>query len=217
LFEGITIENSGAFVRAVQKEEGSVFKHTSSIDLPVTLKIFNAIRNKTGEIIIRWQTKQELMEGRTEVERSYNKKTFSTIGYLNPNKPAFSGKSYVFNDHPSFDSTVFYRLKQFDIDGHCTYSNVIEVSPYRTVQEGINIYPNPAKCILQIDLFARDAGIRTLSLYNISHSKLREQKFSIIKGRNVEQIDVSGLASGVYFLNLNKKEEKDIKIKFIKL
>lgn len=140
LFPDPTIENTSGIEDSLGKEAGSVFQHTSSSELPVTLQSFKAERSGGDSVNISWQTQPGLSISRTEVERSNINETYTTIANLNALDKSLTGKSYSLIDHPSSDSTIYYRLKQFDEDGHYTYSNVIAVANSIPSGQRSNIY-----------------------------------------------------------------------------
>src|SRR5574338_671853 len=75
------------------------------------------------------------------------------------------------------------------------------------------IYPNPANNILNLDLEYDVRWIgKTLTLLNIQGQIVKQ----IVITSSVQKIDISNLASGMYFLSAKKEDGSSIREKFIK-
>jgi len=77
------------------------------------------------------------------------------------------------------------------------------------LSKGITLYPNPAKNTLQLN--TQDKTINQINIYTMSGSKVLQLEVDTIS----PTVDVSGLASGVYFVQLYSGKNVALK-KFIK-
>lgn len=86
--------------------------------------------------------------------------------------------------------------------------------PSISVNQTINIFPNPATNFLNINFNGLQSGLATLSIMNILGTEFLSCEKNI--GNDVTQVDVSSLPPGMYFLTL---KNKDISLtqKFIKI
>ena len=76
-----------------------------------------------------------------------------------------------------------------------------------SLQTTVNVYPNPAKDYIYIDL--PEEKIKSVSLYNVLGVLLKEQK------SNAASVDISSLPQGMYLLSI-ETEEKVITKKIVK-
>jgi|GEM_PF-5982308 len=141
--------------------------------LPVSLGFFTAYE-QDGAVVLHWTTLTESANKGFEVQRSAGGKDWSDIGFV-PCK-AENGSSagrldYEFTDREPLLNN-YYRLKQEDLDGRCTYSAIKQVS--RSEKRVIVLYPNPVTDKLTISGIKGRAGIilsdadgRELARYNM--------------------------------------------------
>lgn len=117
---------------------------TPAVPLPVSLVSFKAEANG-DQIILNWQTSSEKNSKGFDVEmhRAFNE-DFAKQAFI-----AGKGNSSVTSDYKyTLDKaaigTYYFRLKQYDLDGNYTYTNVAKVE---VTGDGFqtSIYPNPAK------------------------------------------------------------------------
>lgn len=80
-----------------------------------------------------------------------------------------------------------------------------------TKMQSIQLYPNPAKEILNIGLTGSDLP-DTLEIYNLTGQLMK--KSNVINNSDLS-IDVSSLSNGVYFIKISKKDENKI-LRFVK-
>lgn len=113
--------------------------------LAISLESFKAI-NQGSKNHISWVTTTEMNNEYFTVERSISGLNWEEVGRVvgagNSDKPLF----YSIEDYGLFYPVTYYRLKQTDIDGEFSYSEVISVNAER--DEGMNmvspLFPNPA-------------------------------------------------------------------------
>ncbi len=86
----------------------------------------------------------------------------------------------------------------------------------REAQESMVIYPNPASNNITLLLKTATNSKAQLSIVNAVGEQIIESKsFSLLKGNTVQTIDVSGLAAGIYFVNLMSENQSECRL-FIK-
>ncbi len=117
---------------------------SASIPLPVELSYFD-VKPMEDEIVkLNWQTQSEENSDYFEIERSQNESEFESIGRVFSAGNSIEVIDYEFEDRlPILNQFSYYRLKQVDLDGRITFSNVKSVKVDR---EGtLSIFPNPIK------------------------------------------------------------------------
>jgi hypothetical protein len=177
--------------------------------LPVKLLAFTGFR-KGNKNVLNWVTATEQNNKGFEVETSANGSDFKNIGWVAGAGNSNVLQTYTFTDHFANQSTTqnsqppisYYRLKQFDFDGHFEYSNTIFIK--NTDIETLVIYPNPTNDIVTISVETYDRELPT-ELRDI-HGKL------IYSYKSVPyQIDLSTLPAAVYLLQIGGNVRKVVK------
>ena len=64
------------------------------------------------------------------------------------------------------------------------------------IETGINVYPNPAKGVLNV---VTNSGSATLKLYDVNGRLVKQQQAA---GRSVQQIQIGYLKNGLYLLKI---------------
>ena len=114
--------------------------------LPVDLIHFDVHATANHHADLHWATASEINNSHFEIERSYDGKTFESVGEVagNGNSQHQIVYSYLDEGISLMENTVFYRLKQVDFDGTSEYSDIRVVS-FDEMGTGIHLsaYPNP--------------------------------------------------------------------------
>ncbi|CAN5505090.1 hypothetical protein BH11BAC1_BH11BAC1_30390 [soil metagenome] len=170
-------------------------------------------------MLCSWITATETNNDHFDVERSKDANLFRKIGEM---KGFGAGTSvhnmeYKFQDVDVCTGTLYYRLKQVDIDGRFTYSDVVAVSCKNSL---VSLSPNPARNTFNLNFYQPQSGNVTVEVSDLVGQVLLTKIFDIEKGYNDRTIDISTLANGIYYLkivNLNSQPEEVAKqIKFLK-
>ncbi len=178
--------------------------------LPVELTYFVCSSNAEG-ILLSWQTASEFNSDYFVIEyASDDSLRFGSIGVVNAAGNSNTLLNYSFSDAGS----GYYRLKQVDNDGHFTYSNTIGCHRVITdtqihIQEGkpLILFPNPGSGVIYIQGLKDQKGTITV-INELSQIVLQQVD-------NLQQINISLLANGMYMLQLIK-DDKIYTGKFIK-
>jgi len=98
--------------------------------LPVVFSSFQAVKDN-GNVRLEWTTDQEQNNQGFGIERSLDDGHFTDIGFVASSNPR--GNSTVRTPYLYYDwnvataGTYQYRLRQIDLDGQSTYSNIVAV------------------------------------------------------------------------------------------
>jgi len=171
--------------------------------LPVSLIQFKGQKDGNSNIL-SWTTTKESDNKGFEILRSFNGVDFNTIGFVASS--ALNGNSsgnlnYRFMDNQAPDGNNYYRLKQVDINGRSSFSNIVLIRGNMPNKiEIVTIYPNPAQDRLSMVVSAPTAQYLNIQITDISGRVLKQEKRTVIAGDNQLSLIVSGLAPGTYFL-----------------
>ncbi len=164
--------------------------------VPLKLLSFDAYKlNKTVQL--KWQTENEINTSHFEIERSGNGVSFVKIGTVQSLNTSGTN-NYSFEDVAPFKGINYYRLKQVDIDGSFTYSNINKVM-FETFGDAVNIFPNPAKDYIQFDYTGKQKTI----LVNLFDAQGRLMKTTTLANLLPLKLNIENLAKGKYIIQLS--------------
>jgi hypothetical protein len=176
-----------------------------SVPAPVSLLNFSAsIKDRTTELT--WATVSENNNSYFEIERSTDKINFKSIGRVNGSGKSLSLIDYSFEDLHPLKETSYYRLKQVDIDGSSSYSEIISVQ--RRSNIGLNVYPHPIRKgeVSQFDFTISDDEEIELVITDVLGNKIFSKNIFAKKGLNHFEYN-NELSSGLYILSLHTQNE----------
>lgn len=178
--------------------------------LPVELLQFNAKSAANQTVTISWKTASEKDNAIFEVQRTTDGKNFETIGTVRGAINSAQTKSYQLVDNTPSVGHNYYRLRQTDTNGNETFSP-LEYVWIKPEKGFLNIYPNPANDILNIEfeqakeMTITDAAGKTVKSIPIENGHFLQK----------QTISIQDLPTGVYFLQANIKGENKT-LQFVK-
>lgn len=116
-----------------------------SAPLPLLWDKFTAKDMQTS-VQLNWNTFQEINCSYFDVQASSQGIEWHSLQKVQAKNEI--DNYYEINDRTSFTGSRYYRLKQVDIDGRSTFSNVIKL--HREQTDIFSLYPNPVSEILSI-------------------------------------------------------------------
>ncbi|GBL36104.1 hypothetical protein EMGBS15_16990 [Filimonas sp.] len=172
--------------------------------LPVTLTHFSG--QKQGEVdVLKWTTSAELNNAFFNLQHSTDGKHFATIGKVmsqanNGNSASVLNYQYTYTQPVAGHN--YYRLAQTDIDGHLTLLNKVVDLNRGNSGSTVSIYPNPVTDVLNMDVFASEAGTTLMKITDMSGRLVKQVQAKKVEGMNTLTIDLSDLSAGVYTVQL---------------
>lgn len=170
----------------------------AGIALPVS---FGDIRGtiKGNTVKVDWTVLTEVNVKHYEVERSVNGVDFYSVGTV----AARNKTTYTLTDASPVQGANYYRIRNLDIDGTSSYSNVVKVMFGKSVS-ALTIFPNPVTgdriSILTPDLAKGSYSLRILDQQGaqLSRSILNHDGGSLSQSFQLP----AGMKSGVYLLEI---------------
>jgi hypothetical protein len=209
----IALNGSGAAtINSSLIPSGSFVTFAKLITLPVNLISFGGETTKGGDVL-SWQTAGEINNAYFAIERSTDGITFDSIGRVNGQGNTVLTQDYTFTDSsPLYSYTNYYRLHQVDLDGYATNSYVVALRPDGGPLTYL-AYPNPAGARLHLSIPTQQSRL-TLNVYTTSGIRVQNQVLES-PGTGAD-LDVSRLATGVYFLVIMQPDGEQKTLSFMK-
>lgn len=176
----IAVVNSGTTVAILRNQ---------CLLLPIELTDFTG--SQQGHAVkLEWTTASELNNDKFIIERSSNGDDFDAIGIVSGAGTTEIVHYYQFFDQAPAGGINYYRLKQVDLDGAFTYSQmiVVEVSGEASY---LKIYPNPSNGLCTI---MNTDGSSEIVMLN----ELGEVVYTITGNANITHINIGQLPAGMY-------------------
>jgi hypothetical protein len=185
---------------------------TGQTSLPVELMSFD-YEIEQSNVKLFWRTASELDNAGFDIERSEDGVNFRSIGWVDGHGNSSAERSYEFMDKElSQGKAYYYRLRQVDFSGEKEYSKIITANLGGGVMVG-ELYPNPTRSgkLVNLNFTAGEAGEWKTSVYSASGKVMNLNTpldFTVTKGANSLQFDVSSLPVGIYFLKMEAGVER---------
>jgi len=198
-FTGVTAADVGASVSVTVSDDCGTVNSAPTV-LPVELAYIKG--QKVGNtVVLSWQTLSEINNYGFEVEKSIDGKTFNLIGFVEGAGNSVNALDYSFIDETPTTGMNYYRLRQVDLDGAFTYTEVVSVDfDGETAPFTLNINPTASSNQVQITLseaFDKDLNVE---IYDALGRKVMNT--SIRMGENVLPLNISTFTKGQYFVRL---------------
>ena len=154
-------------------------------------------------MVLSWKTATEINNRGFEIERGANGE-FATIGFISGAGTTTQEQSYTFRDKQVATGLHNYRLKQIDLDGSYSYSNIVEVDV--TTPFTFNLsqnYPNPFNPTTKISYSVPFDSKVAISVYSVTGEMVMELvNDNVSAGSYSVDFDGSNLASGMYIYKM---------------
>ncbi|HNE92811.1 MAG TPA: T9SS type A sorting domain-containing protein, partial [Chitinophagaceae bacterium] len=109
----------------------------------------------------------------------------------------------------------YYRVKQVDMDGKYSYSNIAVIN-FERGNAHVTLYPNPAKHTLNVEYTAIRNNKISVQVIDARGSVILQSNYTATIGKNIHSLNVSSLTKGVYMLKTIDTDGNITVSKFIK-
>ncbi len=174
---------------------------------PISLLYFIADPEKEG-VQCSWETASEINNEYFYVERSSDAKEFTTIGKVKGHGAGTSTQPLyytLFDGNPPCYEVLYYRLKQVDIDGKSSYSDIVAINCNN--KNVVSLYPNPANTELNINFYQPLEGNASIRIVDILGKTVLETTNVVHTGYNVVTLKITDLPQGVYYMKLMNSDD----------
>jgi hypothetical protein len=173
--------------------------------LPVTYVSFKASAIQKG-VELNWVADNEVNESYFDVERSFDGSNFRSTGIIVRGVNNGVNNSYkAIDNHTALNGKriAYYRLKETDVTGIITFSDVDMVKLQETETNATLIYPNPFIDNLAIRFSADQNNNGSITVQRSTGQVATAKNVTISKGQNTFQLNGMGsLPKGIYMVQI---------------
>lgn len=163
--------------------------------LPVDIISFSG-KLADNRVMLEWVAENEIKFDHYKLERSLNGVLFKNIGMVK----AINKHKYTFTDDAETlrGQRVFYRIKMVDKDGQFKYTAVL--SMHIPMNTKFNIYPNPARTTIQLQLNKNVSGLVTVQVTDLTGKMIRQQSYFVANSSIA--VSTEGINNGTYLVKV---------------
>lgn len=184
---------------------------SGSVILPVRFANVRAEINAEDRVTISWSNMTESEIQNYTIESSADGGLFQPAGTVLPTGNNGERADYAYSTSQTAAIT-YYRIKAVEISGSVLYSNVVVVKrsiPVTASDQSFSVYPNPVSGVeLSIRLKNAEPGRYICTVVTSDGQPVRNKLIDHINGDLIRQIDMNGLAPGIYQIVLRNSNKK---------
>jgi hypothetical protein len=173
--------------------------------MPVTLTSFTGEKRGSANRLT-WNTATEINNAGFELQRSTDGRNFSQLAFVKTravNGNSTLPTSYTYDDVAPLKGGNYYRLKQVDINGRATFTNVVLLKGDKATNvQVLALYPNPVKDLLNVKVESPAIQQATLVITDAAGKVVIKQPVQLLAGETSLQLPATRLAQGTYFIKL---------------
>jgi hypothetical protein len=172
----------------------------NSTPLPVELMSLTANCTENGKLI-QWKTSSENQSAYFDVEQSTNGTYWRSIHQKNAAGFSTQLLNYEFLDQQNLNGPIYYRLKQFDVDGSFNVYGPIMVDCDEEDSEHYFSFPNPSNEGFNLYLKNNQSGKVNIKIHNSLGQLVLMKTIEVMEGSHILPLDFQ-INKGVYQIEL---------------
>jgi hypothetical protein len=179
------------------------------IPLPVVLDYFKGEQNGLG-VDLSWKTTGEIDNRGFILYRSTDAQAWKEFARMDGHATTGEAYTYTFRDENPYLGLNFYRLVQVDMNGATRGFPSIKVEMDYSGQNLLAIYPNPVtEGVLKVKFESgnENAPLR-VKVLDMTGKLVHAQDYVLHGGINDLDVDVAGLAPGLYIAEVSNGAQK---------
>lgn len=185
--------------------------------LPIMLGSFSG-RKAAAADVLEWTTLSEKNSAGFNLSYSRDGITFIPLAKVNsqaPNGTSEALLSYAAINNSPMPGHNYYRLEQVDIDGRRSMvGHVVDLFRDGLGIGSLSLYPNPAHGHVRVDLFSAENTGGVLLVTDLTGRVLKRQPLTGWKGSQFVDLNLQGLASGLYVLQVHVNGSQNLSQRF---
>jgi hypothetical protein len=170
--------------------------------LPVHFSAF-AVTADGCKVQIDWSTAMEISNDYFTVERSLDGRAFTDIATVQSKGNSTEKQDYSYTDEHPADGLNYYRIRQVDLDGKHTSTNVRQAYVHCNGDDAIKVFPTVSNNTVQV-LLPKGYEDATVTVLTTLGQKVN---VPMEKANGSYQINIAPLAAAMYLIHVQKGEE----------
>ncbi|SNC76567.1 Por secretion system C-terminal sorting domain-containing protein [Hymenobacter gelipurpurascens] len=174
----------------------------SAVAVPLPVQLASFMAKAVGQSAqLTWRTAQEQNNDYFVIERSFDGKSFSSVGQVKGQGTTSVATDYRFTDaqagQQAQGQVAYYRLRQVDTDGTASYSSVQALTFSTTV--AISVKPNPASGEASLELGTLPVGQYQVMVLDVTGRSVYQAS---AQGGQAKALPVGQWPAGVYLIRV---------------
>lgn len=170
--------------------------NATPIVLPVKFIGFT-LTSKNSDVLIQWSTSEEISAGKYDIERSIDGNNWSIIASLTAKGNSSALNNYFYTDKTVSSESVYYRVKEIDVNGQFTYTAVRSIKTDVFSTSEIKIASVNSKVLLQFPQLVK--GNVVVRIVSMGGQVMDQQSINNPAG----QIVLNSRFSGNYIISIS--------------
>lgn len=161
----------------------------------------------SNQLQLNWKVLENRPHKGYFVEYSHDGNTWEDFGFVNGTGKTDGESAYTYTMGKVFSGTVYFRVKQLELNGSANYSAVKKVNLHTTID--LKVWPNPATDLIQINTGNKTGKV---SIIDASGRVIK----STLLSAGINRISVNDLNRGLYLITFNSNQGDLLQSKFLK-
>jgi hypothetical protein len=180
--------------------------------LPVTgLKL--SASQKGSDAQLDWSTYAEINSDHFEIEKSTDGINWNTIASTKAAGNTAATSYYSYTDKNIATGTLYYRLKEVDIDAKFMYSSIVTMKAGTASGASVKAatYPNPFVSSVGLELTDNTSETVFIRMMDQQGRMIKQQSWNVTKGFNATTLTgLEHVTPGVYFMSVSNANGQNI-------
>lgn len=161
----------------------------------------------SNQLQLNWKIVENRAHKGYVVEYSHDGTSWEDVGFVHGNGQEDGEATYSYTMGKVFSGTVYFRVKQLELNGSANYSSVRKVNINNNID--FKVWPNPATSMLQINIGNQNGRA---SIMDASGRVLKSVNLSA----GINRIQVNELNRGIYMLSFTTANGEISNTRFLK-
>jgi hypothetical protein len=161
----------------------------------------------SNQLQLNWKIVENRAHKGYMVEYSHDGNNWEDVGFVNGNGQVDGEANYSYTMGKVFSGTVYFRVKQLELNGSANYSLVRKVNLNNSID--LKVWPNPATSMLQINVGNQNGRA---SIMDASGRVVKSVNLST----GINRIQVNELNRGIYMLSFTTASGEISNTRFLK-
>ena len=137
------------------------------------------------------------------------------MGQVLPKGGADLTAHYSFADEAPLPGHSYYRLKQRGVDGQETESRMVSVFMEDKDLTSVALHPNPVAEVAELQVVTPRAGLLRIEVKDLLGRKWMSREMVAAAGLNAYDLDMVGIAEGIYVLVVHLDGGRSMSQRFV--